>query len=38
MVECPKCHTKNNDASRFCSNCAAPLAKGDRLTDSLKIN
>jgi TolB-like protein/tRNA A-37 threonylcarbamoyl transferase component Bud32/Tfp pilus assembly protein PilF len=24
-VECPKCHSENNDNSRFCSNCAAPL-------------
>jgi len=24
-VECPKCHAENNDASRFCSNCASPL-------------
>jgi len=27
-MECPKCHAKNNDASRFCSNCAAPLGAG----------
>jgi serine/threonine protein kinase, bacterial len=24
-MECPKCHSENNDASRFCSSCAAPL-------------
>ena len=27
-VECPKCHAENNDASRFCSSCAAPLGAG----------
>ena len=25
MVECPRCHAVNNDTSRFCGNCAAPL-------------
>jgi dienelactone hydrolase len=24
-MECPKCHSENNDSSRFCSNCATPL-------------
>lgn len=24
-AECPKCHAENNDASRFCGNCAAQL-------------
>jgi len=24
-VECPRCHAENNDASRFCGHCAAPL-------------
>jgi dienelactone hydrolase len=24
-VECPKCHSENNEGSRFCSHCAAPL-------------
>jgi eukaryotic-like serine/threonine-protein kinase len=24
-VECPRCHSENNDSSRFCSHCAAPL-------------
>jgi serine/threonine protein kinase len=27
-MECPKCHSENNDASRFCSSCAAPLGRG----------
>jgi serine/threonine protein kinase len=27
-MECPNCHAENNDASRFCSNCAAPLGAG----------
>jgi len=27
-VECPRCHSENNDNSRFCSNCAAPLGQG----------
>jgi formylglycine-generating enzyme required for sulfatase activity/predicted Ser/Thr protein kinase/predicted esterase len=27
-VECPKCHAENNDASRFCGSCAAPLGLG----------
>jgi serine/threonine protein kinase/Tfp pilus assembly protein PilF len=26
-MECPKCHAENRDDSRFCSNCAAPLAQ-----------
>ena len=25
-VECSKCHSENNDSSRFCSNCASPLS------------
>ena len=28
MVECPRCRTENDDASRFCGNCAAPLHPG----------
>ncbi|OGD12740.1 MAG: hypothetical protein A2W20_05575 [Candidatus Aminicenantes bacterium RBG_16_66_30] len=27
-MECPKCHAENNDASRFCGSCAAPLGAG----------
>jgi serine/threonine protein kinase len=27
-MECPKCHAENNDASRFCGSCAAPLGPG----------
>jgi TolB-like protein/cytochrome c-type biogenesis protein CcmH/NrfG len=27
MMECPRCHAENNDNSRFCSNCAAPLGQ-----------
>jgi TolB-like protein/tetratricopeptide (TPR) repeat protein len=34
-MKCPKCHSENNDASRFCSNCAAPLAVDARMADSL---
>ena len=34
-MECPKCHSENNDTSRFCSSCAAPLAEDARLPDSL---
>jgi TolB-like protein/predicted Ser/Thr protein kinase len=25
MMECPRCHSENNEGSRFCSSCAAPL-------------
>jgi serine/threonine protein kinase len=39
-VECPKCHSENNDGSRFCGNCAAPLgpagAAGPTLTKTLE--
>ena len=32
-MKCPKCHTENSDASRFCSNCAAPLGtEADQVT------
>jgi TolB-like protein/Tfp pilus assembly protein PilF/predicted Ser/Thr protein kinase len=27
-MKCPRCHSENNDNSRFCSNCAAPLGQG----------
>jgi len=27
-MECPNCHAENNDASRFCGSCAAPLGAG----------
>jgi len=27
-MECPKCRAENNDTSRFCAACAAPLAPG----------
>ena len=27
-MRCPKCHSENNEGSRFCSNCAAPLGPG----------
>jgi len=33
-VECPKCHSENNEGSRFCSNCAAPLGQAGQLPDS----
>jgi serine/threonine protein kinase len=26
-VKCPKCHSENNDSSRFCSNCTTPLGQ-----------
>ena len=26
-MECPKCRAENNDASRFCGNCAAPRGR-----------
>ncbi len=35
MVECPKCHSENNDTSRFCSSCAAPLGQAGLPTVSL---
>ncbi len=28
VVECPRCRAENNDNSRFCSTCAAPLGQG----------
>jgi eukaryotic-like serine/threonine-protein kinase len=34
-VECPKCHSENNDSSRFCSNCAAPLGPAGMEVPSL---
>ncbi|OFW59529.1 MAG: hypothetical protein A2Y75_10160 [Candidatus Solincola sediminis] len=34
-VKCPKCHFENAADTRFCGNCAAPLAEDDRLPDSL---
>jgi uncharacterized membrane protein YvbJ len=37
-IKCPQCHAENREDSKFCSKCAAPLAEGDRLADSLKIN
>ena len=27
-MECPRCHAENNDTSRFCGTCAAPLGPG----------
>ena len=27
-MNCPRCHAENNDASRFCGSCAAPLGLG----------
>ena len=39
-MKCPKCHSENNDNSRFCSSCAAPLghvgAAGPTLTRTLE--
>ena len=34
-IQCPKCHSENNDTSRFCSNCAAPLGLPGSPTVSL---
>jgi len=28
MIKCPKCHAENNDTSRFCGDCGAPLGLG----------
>ena len=28
-MECPNCHSKNKDDSRFCSHCATPLNLGE---------
>ena len=28
MVECQRCHARNNEGSRFCGSCAAPLHPG----------
>ena len=25
-IQCPKCHSDNTNAARFCSNCATPLS------------
>ncbi len=40
-MECPNCHTKNKDDSKFCSNCATPLRvagpEGPSLTKTLAI-
>src|SRR5512137_2522255 len=36
-MKCPRCDSENNDASRFCSNCAAPLGEaGATLTQTLE--
>jgi serine/threonine-protein kinase len=36
-MECPRCHAENNDASRFCGNCATPLGlAGATLTRTLE--
>jgi len=34
-MKCPKCHSENTDASRFCSNCATRLTRDGQLPDSL---
>jgi serine/threonine protein kinase/dienelactone hydrolase len=31
---CPTCHSDNNETSRFCSNCAAPLSRAGSPLDS----
>jgi len=37
MVECPSCHTENNDTSRFCGSCGVPLGPaGATLTRTLE--
>lgn len=39
-MKCPQCHSENNDSSRFCGNCAAPLGQsgqeGPSLTKTLE--
>lgn len=39
-MECPRCHSENNEGSRFCSSCAAPLGQegpdGPSLTKTLE--
>jgi serine/threonine protein kinase len=34
-VECPRCHAENNDTSRFCGHCAAPLTEAGSPTISM---
>jgi eukaryotic-like serine/threonine-protein kinase len=34
-MKCPQCHAENNDSSRFCSNCAAPLGQAGPAAASL---
>ena len=37
MIECPRCRAENNDTSRFCGSCAAPLIPaGATLTRTLE--
>ena len=33
-MKCPRCHSENNDNSRFCGNCAALLAEEGQPSDS----
>jgi hypothetical protein len=39
-MECPRCHSENNDASRFCGSCGIPLhgagPEGPSLTKTLE--
>ena len=34
-MKCPRCDAENNEGSRFCSHCAAPLGAGGAVPDSL---
>jgi dienelactone hydrolase len=34
-VVCPKCHSENNDTSRFCGHCGTPLNLGEKAPASL---
>jgi uncharacterized paraquat-inducible protein A len=34
-MECPNCHVKNKDDSRFCGRCAVPLNVEETLPASL---
>ena len=36
MIECPRCRTENNDASRFCGSCGVPLGPDATLTKTLE--